>query len=255
MDLQQYTLYWIFGFWLIFCRVGSAIMLFPGIGEVYVPVTIRAIFGLVVTFLLLPVIAPLLPKAPPSPIMLFVLMFAEIMIGVFIGMVLRMLLSLIHVAGMIIAFQSSLSSAMLFDVTQGSQGAVVGVLMTQLAVTLLFASDLHHVLLLAIANSYHVFPAGVFPNVEDFAEMAGRLVSHGFLVGFKIAMPVIVLTTLLYLVAGVMARLMPTMQVFFVIAPLQIALAFMMLMATLSAGMIWYLDYYHDAISFLDGGK
>jgi len=254
MDLQHITLLWVFSFGLIFCRIGSAVMLFPGIGESYVPINLRLIFALAVSFLLLPILLPLLPKIPTSPVMLFVLAGAEIMTGIFIGMVLRMLLSLIHVAGMIIAFQSSLASAMLFDPTQGSQGSVVGVLLTQLAVTLLFTSDLHHPMLLAIANSYHLFPAGVFPNVSDFSEFSVRLVSHGFLTAFKIAAPVLVVTTMLYLVAGIMSRLMPNMQVFFVIAPAQIYIAFLVFMVTLSAGMLWYLEYYRDALSFLDSG-
>ncbi len=231
-------------------------MLIPGIGETYVTSTIRLVLALAISLIMMPVISPTLPTVlPNSTLSLFTLLFAEIMVGLFIGSMVRLMLSLMHVAGMVIAFQSSLASALLFDVNQGNQGSVVGGFMTLLAVTVIFTSNLHHLIFIGFTQSYDLFKVGVFPDTANFSDMATKMVSDGFNVGVKIAAPVLVVTLLLYLAAGIMSRLMPSMQIFFVMVPAQIFITFFIMMITLSTGMMLYLEYYHSAISFMDSTK
>ncbi len=220
----------------------------PGFGEVYVNMRSKLIVALIISVIVTPVLEKNLPPVPPDAISLFILVASETFIGLFIGTLMRMIQAIIHVAGMIIAFQSSLASALLFDATQGSQGSVIGNFMTITAITLVFVSDTHHLILGAIVGSYDVFQVGMLPPFADFAELYSRTLSDGFVVAFKIASPLILIGLLIYLAGGLMGRLMPNMQVFFVVIPLQLYISFFMIMATLSAGMVWYLQLFKETL-------
>ncbi|NDF11792.1 MAG: flagellar biosynthetic protein FliR [Proteobacteria bacterium] len=249
--LAQFAASTVFDFFLIFCRVGSLFMLMPGIGEIYVPPRIRLTFALSVTLILMPVIGTKLPAPGADVIHTTVLVLGEVTVGIFIGMLARIIQSTLHIAGMIIAFQSSLASAILFDITQGSQGSVVGTFMTLLGITVFFTSNLHHVMLMGLFNSYDVFAPGKFPPIGDMAEMAPTMLSDSFRIAIGISAPLIVVGVLLYLSAGLMSRLMPQMQVFFILVPIQVLGSFYILMLTLSAGMVWYLEHFEGALNEL----
>ncbi len=247
--LEELATITIFHMLLVFCRLGSAMIAMPGFGEVYVSPQARLMLALAVSVAMAPLLEPHLPDLPTNTLSLFLLLFAEILIGLFIGALTRMIQAVLHIAGMIIAFQSSLAAAILFDANQGSQGSVIGNFMTLAGVTLIFTTDLHHVILGGIFDSYKLFTPGMLPPTGDLAKLATTVVSDGFLVAVKISSPLIVVGLCMYLAAGLMGRLMPNMQVFFVIIPLQIYVGFALLMITLAAGMMVYLNFFEDTIS------
>ncbi|MBT6912395.1 MAG: hypothetical protein HOA21_14665 [Rhodospirillaceae bacterium] len=101
----------IFAFILVFSRIGSAVMLLPGIGENYVFSRIRLSLALALTLIMYPLVRDSLPVMPISAVALFVLIIGEVIIGLFIGGISRLLISSLHVGGVVIAFQSSLAFA------------------------------------------------------------------------------------------------------------------------------------------------
>jgi len=250
--LSQFLITQLFFFLLVFCRLGSAIMLLPGFGEMYVAPRVRLLLAVLFSMLL----APALHALPPMPYTvfgLFQLLLGEIMIGLFIGGLARMLIAGMHIAGSIIAFQSSLSSALTLDIAGFSgQDTSLGNLLSMSAVVLLFVTDLHHVMLMGLADSYSLFVPGNFPMVEDFANHATHIMSSTFQMAMKIAAPSIVVGMMLYLGAGILARLMPNMQIFFIMMAPQLLISFCVLMMVFSAIMLWYLEYFKDTMaSFL----
>lgn len=243
-SLEHLTTQYLFHFLLIFSRLGSAFMALPGFGEIYVSSRSRLILAVMISLVMLPLLEKDFPAVPGSVMALFFMLLPEIIIGVFIGAIARALQAILHMGGMILAFQSSLASALLFDANQGSQGSVIGNLLTLIGVTLLFTTGLHHMMILGIAESYTVFPAATFPPIGDMAEMISVNLSQGFLVAFKISAPLIIVGLCLYLGLGLMARLMPNMQVFFIIIPVQIYISFIVLSIVLAAGMHLYLEHF-----------
>lgn len=224
-------------------------MVMPGIGEVFVPTRVRLFVALIVSYVLYPIISPKLPEIPDSGIAISMLVAAEIITGVMIGGLARLLQSVMHIAGMIMAFLSSLAAAQLFDATQGSQGSVFGNFLTIMAIVLFFASDLHHLMLSGMAGSYDLFLPGKMIPMGDFSVLASTMLSKAFIVGFQIAAPQILVGLTMYLAAGVMGRLMPAMQVFFILVPIQILVSFYVLMVTLSVGMMVYLNHFTDSLT------
>lgn len=228
---------------LIFCRVGAAMMLMPGIGEVYVPARIRLLFALVLTVLLTPLLVGRMPAMPGAPLGLFVLMLGETLVGIFIGTISRMILMVLHVAGNVIALQASLSVASLFDPNTGAQTAVVSNFLSITAMAIFFATNMHYLLIAAVMQSYDVFTPGVFPDVGDMNLLNTRIMADSFMLGVILSAPHIVFSLLFYLAGGLMTRLMPSFQVFYVMMPPQLLIAFFLLMAILPTLMDEYFHF------------
>lgn len=247
--LEQFLVTELFAFLLVFARLGSTMMLLPGIGEAYVSPRVRLFMALMVSLIITPLAQPLMPEIPGSPLGLTVLLIAEITIGIFLGLLSRMLISTMHTAGMIIAFQSGLAAAMMFDINAGTQGSPFGNILSLGAVTLIFSLNLHHVMLMGVADSYTLFAPGTFPPVGDFAQMAAQILSSVFLMALAFASPHIVVGLLVYLSAGVMSRLMPAMQVFFVIMPAQIMASIFILMVSVSSGMLMFMTFFENMLT------
>ena len=246
--LEQFLVSQVFAFLLIFCRVGGGLMLLPGIAEAYVMPRARLGLALTIALVLTPALGAFMPPVPTSPLTLLALITAECLTGIFIGAISRILISTMHVAGMILAVQSGLASATLFDINQAGQGSAIGNLLGMVAVILLFALDLHHVMIRGLTDSYTLFQPGQFPPVGDFASMAATVMGRSFMVAVQFSAPMLVCGFIVYLAGGVLARLMPTMQVFFVIIPPQILISFFLLMSVLSGAMLWYMRYVEDTL-------
>lgn len=234
----------VFAVFLVFVRLGAALMLMPGIGEAYVSVQVRLAAAGVLTFALAPVVMGTLPPLPATPLELFLLIVGEMVVGLLIGAAARLMMSALHVAGTVIAFQSSLGFALFVDPTQGTQGALIATFLTVLGLVLIFASGLHMMTIRALADSYILFTPGALPPVGDFAQLAIGYVSSSFRVGIQIAAPFVVYGLVFYIGLGILARLLPQLQVFFIAIPLQIFLALIIFGLVLSPLMIWFLDHF-----------
>ncbi len=249
--LDHFLLSQTFAFLMLFCRMGSAVMLFPGIGDSYVSPRVRLLFALAFSLILTPMLIDKMPAVPSSALGLGLMIIAEITIGLAIGLMVRIILSAMQVAGTIISFQASLSVATQFDMNSGGQSAVVSSFLSMLTIVIFFQLDMHHLLINGLVNSYSIFPIGAYPDMGDMSELNSRLASNAFMMGVQLSAPHIVFGLILYLGGGIMARLMPQMQVFYVLMSPQIMISFILLIAVLSGMLMMHTKYAEDAIGSL----
>jgi len=237
----------LFVFLLILVRVGAAAMVMPGLGESYVNRRTRVIFAAFLALILAPLLDGQLPGRPGEPAALVLILIGEVFIGLLLGGVARMILGALMIAGMIMAFMSTLSNAMVNDPTAQQQGSIMGAFLSTIGVLLIFATDMHHMLLRAMVDSYAVFPAGEAPPMEDIAQFVARTASDAFTLGFQLAMPFLVVGTIFYIGVGLINRLMPQVQIFFVAIPLQVGKGFVLLLVTLPAIMQWFMQNFQES--------
>lgn len=247
--LNQFLPAEIFGFLLVFSRLGTMLMLLPALGEQAVPRRVRLTIGLAVSFAIFSVVRGTLPELPATPIALFLIIGSEIVVGIFVGASARLIMSGLHVAGTVIAFQSGLAAAQNFDPTQGNQSAIMGTFMILLGVVVVFTFDLHHLMLWAMRDSYSLFPAGDMPPAGEFAEVAANTVSRAFFLGIQIAAPFLVYGLVFNIGLGLLSRLMPQLQVFFVAMPLNILFSFAILSIVIAFAMNWFIDYFENSLA------
>jgi len=228
---------------LVFARVGAMVMTLPALGEAMIPPRVRLMLALALVILLEPIVAHTYPaSATATPLILVGMLTLETIIGLAIGLLLRIIMTAVGTAGNIIAMQSGLAFAQTFDPSAQTQSALVSTFLSLLALVLIFAANLHHVLIAGIEQSFTLFPPGkIFPT-GDFAKLAIEMVSEAFALGLQMASPFLVFGLILYGGAGVVARLMPQVQIFFLAMPLNILAGFILLALTLSAMMLWFVD-------------
>lgn len=243
----------LFAWILVFARVGTAMSLLPGFGDSYVPVRVRLLFALAVSAVVTPVLGDRLPPLPATVGELFLLIGGEILVGAFLGTITKMLMSALDVAGMVISSQISLANAFVLNPMMAAQGSLVSAFLGIMGLTLIFVTDLHHLLLLAVVDSYSLFMPGAPLPFGDFGDMMAELLSRSFSIGMRIAAPFLVAGLLFYLALGLLNRLMPQIQVFFIAMPAQIGLGLLLLVLTLSAGMLFWLRGFEQTVyGFLD---
>ncbi len=242
-------------FLLIFARMGTMVMMMPGIGDNAVPTNIRLVLALILTLLFYPVAAPQMPPLPSSLWGLGVLAVGEMLVGFVIGLSARVILAALQVAGTTIAFQMGLGFALNVDPTQGQQGALIGAFLSVLGMTLIFVTDLHHPFIMALVQSYTLFVPGDIMPTGDILQAFIAIFAGMFAIGVQIAAPFIVFGLVFYLGLGVISRLMPQIQIFFIAMPANILLGFVLMAAVIGAVMTWYLDHVGLAIQPFLGGN
>lgn len=238
-------------FMLVFARIGAMVMLLPGFGEMTVPVRVRLAIALILTLIMVPLHRAAIQVDPNNLNALGVLLIQEIAIGLVLGMTARMTISALQVAGSVIAQQLGLGFVTAVDPTQGQQGLLIGNFLTLLGLTLLFATDLHHLVIAALNDSYQIFAPGELLPTGDVAALITRAFATAFKIGIQISAPFLLFGIIFNLGLGVLSRLMPQMQVFFVGVPLSILIGFLILMAVLATMMGTYLDYFASVMQDL----
>lgn len=250
LSLNDFLVSGVFTFILVFVRFGTAFMIMPGIGDSFVSARVRLLMALAITFALFPVLQPLMPNAGMSTFALLTLIIMEFIIGLFFGTVARIFMTALDTAGMVISIQSGLGNAQLFNPNLATQGSLMGAFMSVTGVVLLFATNLHHLLIMGVFESYQLFPVGAIPDTGSMADMMTRAVQASFTIGVKMAAPFIVITLLIYTGMGVLARLMPQVQVFLIALPIQILLALIMLTLILAAAFSFWLGQFEQGMIF-----
>lgn len=250
LSIEEFLVSGVFAFMLVFTRIGTAFLIMPGIGDSFVPTNIRLMMSLAIAFVLTPVIQPFIPDPIPAFPVLVALMMMEFVIGLFIGTIARIFMIALDVAGMLISTTSGLANAQVFNPSLSTQGSITGALLSMVGVVLLFATNLHHLLIYGVVESYDMFPVGGVPDAGSMAQLMTQAFSASFLIGFQIAIPFIVVAMMLYIGMGVLSRLMPQVQVFILALPVQIVLSMVTLSLIISAAMLFWMTKFEDGMTY-----
>ncbi len=234
-------------FVLVFARVGTLVMLMPGIGERLILSRARLSLAFFIALMLVPMVRTVI-KPPTDMVGLLGLLLSEILIGLVIGSCVRLVMACLQTAGAIVAQAMGLGFAVTVDPTGGLQNPSIANLLSMLGITLILTSDLHHVAIAAIHESYRLLPPGGFPEIGDVVALALRGMTRGFALAVQISAPFIVFGLLFNLGLGVLARMMPQLQVFFLAVPASILGGMLVLLVVVGIMMGVFLD---DLGSFL----
>lgn len=240
-----------FALFIIFSRIGPLVMMLPGIGEASVPMRSRMAFALMLTLVLYPAVVGKIPPLPSSLMGLIGASMKEALIGFSFGSLIKIISSGLQVAGNVISFQSGLSFAQTADPTTGRTDSVFSSFMIMMSTVLIFVLDLHHLLIAAMYDSYIMFPPSEPIEMAPFTFAALDTVAGVFKIGVQLSTPFIVFGLVFFLGLGVLSRLIPQIQVFFIAMPANIYIGLLLFVLLLSAMMNWYLSYYESSITNL----
>jgi flagellar biosynthetic protein FliR len=255
LSLEDYMVGSALAFMLTFVRMGTAIMVMPGIGDSFVSERIRLHIALAISFVLFPLVVDKLPNPLPGTFALLTLIVMEFIIGLFFGTIARIFMTALDTAGMVVSFASSLSNAQVFNPSLSAQGSLVGAFFSVTGLVVLFATNLHHLLIMGVLESYEMFPLNGIPDSGSMAELVARAVSSSFLIGIQIGTPFLVMTLVVYTGMGVLSRLMPQVQVFMMALPVQIFLSLITLVLVLTAIFTYWATQFESSMVFFLSGS
>jgi flagellar biosynthetic protein FliR len=110
-------------------------------------------------------------------------------------------------------------------------------------------TNMHHMFLSAIVRSYAIFPFSRAIPLADAKDLAVQTVSKSFALGLQLAGPVVALSLIFNIATGLVGRVMPQFQIFFVATPLMVLLGLSVFALSLGViGMVW-VDHYRELIA------
>lgn len=234
-------------FLLVFARMGGALMIMPGFSDSTIPMQAKLYTALVLSFVLLPVVQGFLPTPiPTDPIPFALLVGKEMMSGIFIGLLSQVMMNAINIAGVMVSHGTSLSSAFTFNPQQAGQSTVISGFLSLTAVVLIMVTDLHHMLLIGLINSYQILPTTTPLMFGDMSFSLASAISKSLHVGLMISAPFIIVAFGVFVGMGMVARLVPQIQVFILSIPLQIITGLVVLVTAVSAMMMYFLEAYQS---------
>ena len=238
----------VFAFLMLLSRIGAVMMLFPGIGESYVPPRTRMIFACMICLLLLEPMLPRLPAMPTAPAELARLISYEIIVGLFFGTLVRLAVSALESTGMIIGIQTGLSSATMLNPALATQSPLPSAFLSTAGLVLIFITGLDHFLIHAMIALYTAFPAGGAFMPGDMAQTVIHVANQSFTVGIELSAPFLIMGLLLYAALGILQRLMPSVQLFLIMMPVEIWGGLVMFSLTIAAILTLWLHYVDQSV-------
>lgn len=245
--LDQFLSLNIYGFFLIFARVGMALSIMPGYSATYVPVQMRLGLALAISFAIAPALIGTLPTRPPSVAGLSILIIGEMLIGAFIGTIAAIIIGALQTAGTIIAYVASMANALIQDPIAEQQSSTIAGFLLVTGIVVVFVADMHHLMLRAIFDSYTLMVPGAPLQAGDLAQTMGRQVADSFTLGLRLSAPFVIVGLTYYIGLGLLGRLMPQLQVFFFGLPFQIGVQIWVLAITVTGIMMAFMQRFQDA--------
>lgn len=233
---------------LVFGRIGAAMMFLPAFGEQFVFVRHRLVFSLILSIILTPLVAQ--GPVPVEFADLLRAMVVEVTLGAWIGLAGRVLLTGMQMAGAQIGMVAGLSNAFAPDIGSFQGSTLIATTLMLGAIAVIFATDLHHVMIEALVNSYNIFPPGrVMPG--DLAAQMAKAASTSFYIGLSVAAPFYVMGVILNVGLGLTNRMLPSLPVFFVAAPVLIFTGLFVLIFAAPSALRTFVTRFADWLGLL----
>ncbi|MFQ5607821.1 MAG: flagellar biosynthetic protein FliR [Candidatus Zixiibacteriota bacterium] len=235
-------------FLLVNFRVSGLLLVAPLLGRGSMPPIIKVGLAVSLAVFLMPLVFNTTLPAFESLFDLTALGIKELLVGVLIGLLLKLVFYAAQAAGSVVGFQSGLSVANIIDPTTQDQVNMVGEFWFLVASLVFLAIDGHHLVISGLADSFRFIPLGTAAFGATAADLMMRLTSVLFTIALKFAAPVLITVFLVDVTMGTLARIIPQMNIFIIGIPVKIAVALLMLAVSLPV-FAWLLG---NMTEFLD---
>lgn len=246
---------WSFAFALVLARTSAAVMLLPGIGEAELPAIIRAGSAVILTNLLLPGIKPSIPAIPPEMIKAGAMMANEVVTGLWLGWLARVMVLGLPIAGQIGAYLLGTSSVLQIDQALGPQTAAISKLFSMAVPVLVLSSGLYAAPIAALESSYRIIPPGRLLPVQMGAESMLTATSNVFILVLRLTSPLLISAIVWHAAMSLVARLAPRVQTYFLGIPAQILGGLLVLSFSISAIIVVWQAAVTESFSLLPAIK
>ncbi len=225
----SFPIEYLHSFMLVFARVASVLFVIPFLDSRSVPVIFKAGLALAVSIMVFNQVRIDLGVFPSSVFSLFIMIASEVVLGLTIGFLVKLIFSGIQLAGQLSGFQMGFAIANVVDPASSLQIPILAQFLNLFAMMLFLVTDMHYWFFKAMVDSFAIMP----PMQVHFGQgIVNQMLKAGaeiFIIALRVGAPVIVALILTHVALGLMARTVPQMQVFIVAMPLQIVVGIVFL--------------------------
>jgi flagellar biosynthetic protein FliR len=199
-------------FAMVLFRITGLMLTAPVLGSRMIPMRIRAAFALALGAMLFPIVRS---QAPTDGGMAAVITggLGELIVGAGIGLSLTIMLTLAEVVGVLVSQQAGVALADVIDPTRGEQVSVISQLYATCIGLLFLAVGGLRAAVAALMDTFAVVPLWTFDNTESVLVLLVEILSSAFIVGVRLAGPVLIALFLSGLGMGLLSRTIPQMNI------------------------------------------
>ena len=225
-------------FWLVAARISGLFLFAPILASQLVMRQVRVLLLVMLTVALYPAVASAGVQTPPLEIgSLALVLLGEVLIGLAIGLLATMPLVAIQIAGSIISYKLGLALAQVFNPEFDAQSEVIGQLLYLMGLAVFVQVGGLELMIVAIMETFATLPPGTAWVDVAPVELLAALLDASFVVGLRIAMPVLLMATLVSLAMGVLMRTIPQINIMTIGFAIQIVMGLSVLaIAVMSVG-------------------
>lgn len=226
-------------FVLIFTRLSAMLIAAPIFSTYPIPIQIKIWLMATIAFLLLPFIAKNFITLIPTNIpMLIIFMLKEFLIGYLIGLVANLLFIAVQMGAQLISMQSGLAMSNILDPNTGNQSPILAELYSYFFTIVFISLNAHQWMFITLSKSFETLPIGIDFNLKlNILEQILKLSSNIFSIAISIVLPIFCILFVVQVLLGVLAKMIPQMNIFMVAMPFQIIVGLTLVLIFLNPTM------------------
>jgi flagellar biosynthetic protein FliR len=233
---------------LIFLRLASIVTLVPGLGDPAVPARARIGFALLLAIIITPTVSPSLPPLPAGLGDMTGIVLHEVIIGLMLGTLMRVLIFTLVTTGEILSLQTTLSFAQTANPTEAQSSTSLGAFLAVFGMVMIWATNTHHLFIRAMVDSYQIFSPVKRVMIGDAGTLMIRTLTESFVLALQLSAPVIVFALVFNIATGFVGRMMPNFPIFFAATPLSVLAGLTILALSLGTMGVVFIDHYQDLL-------
>lgn len=234
-------------------RILALIATAPILGNPSVPIRVKLGLAIMITLLVMPLVEKSIPRIDPASGIGLIILLQQVLIGIAIGFVMRIVFVAVEMAGELIGLQMGLGFAIFFDPQSSGQIDVIGRFMGVIASLAFLGLDGHLMLIALISQSFASLPVGVETITDVTFSTLANWGGEVFKSGLQLSLPVLTVLLIANLALGVLTRVAPQLNIFAVGFPLTLSIG----LFVLALSMPFYapiLDYFvRDGLNLIMG--
>jgi len=233
VDIQLIPIEQFQTFLVVTGRVAGFIGAIPVISSSQTPGRIKTGLVVAISLALFPLMAGAVPKVNFAVVPFLLLLVSEVLLGLLLGLVARLIFTAVEFGATVIGFQMGFAAANVFDPQNQRQVALISQFQNVFAILIFLAVNGHHLFLKTAVLSYQLLPPGHLDFSGRAIPYLMQLTSHMFTIGVQFSAPVLAVLLLSGLILGILARVFPQLNVFLLSFPINIGTAFIVIALTL----------------------
>ena len=229
---------------LVFCRIGSCLMLMPGFSSARVPMQVRLFLAAAVTLAIAPLIVakPWELQGDRGAPALFVAIGAEVTLGLFIGLVGRVFFAALQFAAVAMANFAGVGGLAGTQTVENEPMPAISSLVVTMATVLIFVTDQHLEVIRALVSSYSIIPMGKMADNVVSLQRLERALIESFVLALQISAPFVIYSLAVNMLFGLANKMTPQIPVYFISLPFVIAGGLLLSYWTLHEAIPLFMD-------------